>query len=378
MSENASAVVVKSEWSEAWERALGRVSETAAMSLDGFPHYGDPETGKWTTTPDAFWTGGFWVGELWLAAHATGDEKFREQAAIWLKRLEPRIESRTVFRGFLFYYGAVTGAILHHDGAAGRFAARAAQSLTEQFDETAGLIPLGSQAEEAHSVGDGEANIDGLPATPLMLWVACHLKNHNMRELALRHARRSGDLFIRPDGGVIQSASFDTKTGEVTRRYTHKGYSDSSIWTRAQGWAMLGYTLSAAIEPEEKWLLERATQVADWWLANVPTDHVAYWDFDAPVTPETKRDSSGTAIAAAALLKLSAIHPDGSKAKRYDERARATVAALVKRHLRSNGILGDGCFDPKNDKAVANELIWGDYFLLECLAKLSGRLAMKF
>jgi unsaturated chondroitin disaccharide hydrolase len=41
---------------------------------------------------------------------------------------------------------------------------------------------------------------------------------------------------------------------------------------------------------------------------------------------------------------------------------------------RASGMLADGCFDPKNSVAVANELIWGDYFLFETLGILSGRL----
>ena len=46
------------------------------------------------------------------------------------------------------------------------------------------------------------------------------------------------------------------------------------------------------------------SQVVTWWLAHVPSDHVAYWDFDDPAIPDAPRDTSATAIAAAALLKL--------------------------------------------------------------------------
>jgi unsaturated chondroitin disaccharide hydrolase len=50
--------------------------------------------------------------------------------------------------------------------------------------------------------------------------------------------------------------------------------------------------------------------VADWWIAHVPTDYVAFWDFDDPKITETYRDTSATAAAAAALLKLSALVRD--------------------------------------------------------------------
>ncbi|WP_291821437.1 glycoside hydrolase family 88 protein [Bosea sp. (in: a-proteobacteria)] len=361
-------------WRQAQVNILQRVSSTIDQNLSGFPHIGDPETGEWVTTPDGFWTGGFWIGELWLAASVTGEARYLEAAKHWLERLEPRVESRTVFRGFLFYYGAVIGALLHGDRKAAALAERAAQSLGRQFDPIANLIPLGKEAEEAHSVGDGEANIDGLPAAPVMLWAAQHLGDDELRQRALKHAKRSAEFFLRDDGGVIQSASFDTATGKVIRRYTHKGYADDSIWTRAQAWAMLGFVLSARLERSESSLIQLAEKVCDWWLANIPQDRVAYWDFNAPVAADTKRDTSGTAIAAAALLKLSQIHPEPNKAAAYRGAAEATARALVERHLNSKGILTDGCFDPKNGTAVSNELIWGDYFLFETVATLNGDL----
>ena len=109
---------------------------------------------------------------------------------------------------------------------------------------------------------------------------------------------------------------------------------------------------------------------------------VAYWDFDAPRTPETRRDTSGTAIAAAALLKVAASDPGAPRSRGYRDVAERTIRALIEWHLtptsssdtRPIGLLTDGCFDPKNGVATQNELIWGDYFLLESLCVLTGRL----
>ena len=55
-------------WSQAIDRMLARAQDTAARVKEGFPHWADPETGEWTTTPDGDWTGGHWIGMLWLAA----------------------------------------------------------------------------------------------------------------------------------------------------------------------------------------------------------------------------------------------------------------------------------------------------------------------
>jgi unsaturated chondroitin disaccharide hydrolase len=370
-------------YTEALARMNGRIRQTLLSGVEGFPHYADPLTGVWTTTPDGFWTGGFWSGELWLASLADDEHRFEDAATDWLRRLRSRVESKSVFRGFLFYYAAVVGAVVRQNAEAEKMAIDAARSLAATFDERAGLMPLGVEAEEAHTVGDDESNIDGLIASPLLLWAARKTDDADMARKALSHARRNAELCVNSNGSVVQSASFDRATGALTRRYTHKGYAETSIWTRAQAWAMLGYALCARQAPEERWLQELAVRTADWWVAHVPDDLVAYWDFDAPRTPQTCRDTSGTAIAAAALLKIAANDSESLQARAYGDVAERTVRSLISRHLtpvspddkRPAGILADGCFDPKNGVAMRSELIWGDYFLLEALNVLAGRIA---
>jgi unsaturated chondroitin disaccharide hydrolase len=114
---------------------------------------------------------------------------------------------------------------------------------------------------------------------------------------------------------------------------------------------------------------------------------VAFWDFDDPAIPNTERDTAATAIAAAALLKLAAIAPTESGRARYRECAEATVEALVTRYLtptspgdrRIPGILTESCFNKRpdarpQDAASRCEFIVADYYLLESLLALAGKL----
>src|SRR5437870_645429 len=73
--------VTNDSWSQAIDRMLARVQDTMVRVKEGFPHWADPETGRWTTTPDGDWTGGYWIGMLWLAATATGDARYRAGGA---------------------------------------------------------------------------------------------------------------------------------------------------------------------------------------------------------------------------------------------------------------------------------------------------------
>jgi unsaturated chondroitin disaccharide hydrolase len=359
----------------ALELMLARIDQTATEPpAAGFPHYADPDDGRWTRSPAGDWTGGFWNGELWLAGRVTGEGRYTKLGREWALALRPRAASETVFRGFLFWYGAALGSILHGDVQAAEVAAEGAHGLATLFNRAARVIPLGSEAEEATNVGRDEANIDGLPGgTPLLVWTGRRNDEPELEALALEHAHSYIALCVRKDGSVCQSATFDRDTGEVKRRYTHKGVSENSTWTRAQAWAMLGFSQAVCGGAEE--FRDVAVRVSDWWCDHLPETRVAPWDFDDPTG---LRDTSGTAIASASLLKLAAV-ADG-RSSRYADCAEAMVDALVAEHLagvdpadhRPPGMLLDGCYNPRISLAPANELIWGDYFLFEALAVLGG------
>jgi unsaturated chondroitin disaccharide hydrolase len=43
--------------------------------------------------------------------------------------------------------------------------------------------------------------------------------------------------------------------------------------------------MSYLAAPTETSWLQAAERGADWWIAHVPNDHVAFWDFDDPAIP---------------------------------------------------------------------------------------------
>lgn len=374
-------------WSEAIERIVVRIDDTAARVSKDFPHWADPDTGEWTTTPHGDWTGGFWIGMLWLAATATGDARYRAWAETYAERLRARIDAQTVFKAFPAYYGCAVGAILHKASAPRDIAVQTARSFTQLYAPTLRLVPLGAQAEEGAHIGATETSIDSLQAAPLLFWAADATGDAGLREIAEQHAATIIDLHARADGSFIQSSSLDSRTGRLVRHYTHKGYSDTSTWGRAQAWGMIFSTLSFAADRRREAWRAAAMRGADWWLSHAPADRVAFWDFDDPAIPHTERDTAATAIATAALLKLSRVAFAEADRTRYREGAAATARALVERYLtptgagdrRVPGILTEACFNKRPDarpQDAANrcEFIVGSYYLLESLLGLAGRL----
>lgn len=367
-------------YSEPIEKILKRIDATIASGVAGFPHIGDPNSGRWMTSADGDWTGGFWPGMLWLAALYTDDAKYKHAALRWAKKLKPRASSQTVFRCFLFYYGAALGDILFKEDTAKRIGIEGAIELSKQFNPRAGLIPLGPDAEEASSVGNSETNIDGVMSVALLTWGAKVTGNQELADIGRKHALAHINLCIRKDFSVSQSATFSPSNGEVIRRYTHKGYSDQSTWARAQAWAMLGYSLATISTNGNKALKAAATKLCDWWLDHIPNDYVPFWDFDHPDIPNTWRDTSAAAIASASMLKLASIL--GVSGSKYLTGAQRTVESLVNGFLtpvsmedgRQPGMLTGGCYNGRMNYATNNELVWGDYYLLESLLVLKGKL----
>jgi unsaturated chondroitin disaccharide hydrolase len=125
--------------------------------------------------------------------------------------------------------------------------------------------------------------------------------------------------------------------------------------------------------------MDAAVRGADWWLAHVPADRVAFWDFDDPAIPHTERDTAATSIMLAALLRLSRVAPSEADRSRYREAAEATARALVERYLTPRGILTEACFNKRadarpHDRANRCEFIVGSYYLLESLLALAGQI----
>jgi unsaturated chondroitin disaccharide hydrolase len=369
-------------FADATGRMLERIDATAAAIGEAFPLSADPASGHWMTAPDGRWTGGFWVGQLWLALRASGDRKYRALAEAALERLQVRIERDNVLNGLVFYYAAAVGERLHANPAANALGKRGAEALARRFAPASGFIPLGHDSGSLTGDAQGETNIDGVPGMGLLWWAAQKHGRPALAEIATSHVRRHVELCLRKDGSLYQAALVDPANGATLRLYSPRGYAaDTSTWARAQSWGLLGF-VQAYAWTRDPFFLEAAVRAADWWLGDVPSDRVAFWDFNDPAIPETERDTSATAMAAAALLKLARLAPEPAQREKFAAAGALTVRALVERYLtptnagdpRPRGMLTEGCWQRNQAMSTRHELVWGDYFLLEALLMLGGRL----
>jgi len=375
-----------SQWNEAIDRVLIRLKESSRQVGDRFPHWADTDTGKWVTTADGDWTGGYYVGMHWLALEVAPDPSMEADACRRVETLGRRIGNESVFQSFPIYYGCVVGSLLRDRPRLREVGLACARSLVRMYDPALRLIPLGNQAEEGSHTGTCETSIDSMQAATFLYWAARQTGDPAMEHAASHHADRVVSLHLRDDDSFIQSTSLDPATGEVVRHYTHKGLSDESTWGRAQAWGMLFSTMAYLHDGSRARWLEAAERGADWWMAHVPADRVAFWDFDDPAIPNTERDTAATAIATAALLRLASVATPAKRGK-YRAFAEETARCLVERHLtpthpgdaRVPGMLANACFNKrpdarKQDAGTDCEFIVGDYYFLESLLTLAGRI----
>jgi unsaturated chondroitin disaccharide hydrolase len=342
-----------------------RVDRTLEKSSGRFPVYAEPDSGTWTWSDPTGWACGFWPGLLWLSAAATGNPKYAAAATEAAGQLRSQLDSPTLLRGFLFWYGtAMAQATGQATGELAELAVAAARSLAADFDQVAGLLPPGEQDAELYDWPRPGACVDGLPGTiRLLAFASERTGDPSFRARALAHARGMVRLCLRADGAFLQTATYDSE-GQLTERLSVNGALPDSTWSRGHAWGMLGLAQAAHLDSR---FIRAAQQAADWYLGHLPPDLVCYWDFDDPAIPSTVQDTSASAIAAAALAKLA---PIGGE--EYATAARQITAALLSEHMGTHGGLVDGCYSHQQGLAVHDELIWGDYFLLEATLALAG------
>jgi unsaturated chondroitin disaccharide hydrolase len=339
--------------------------------------------GKWQLSAAGDWTGGFSVAALWLAArHGMGE---RREAVEAMRRLRPALESASAFRGFVFQCGAALGDVLLADREARELAVTAARRLAAAAHPVTGVIPLGEPGLVVQGSAGGLAYVDAVgPTVALLAHAADRTGDEGPRELAGRLAVWTLDALVRPDGSMAQAATYDEDSGAVRSVYTgEQGLRRDSTWARSQAWGLLAAGTAALRCPAKTGaVLVHGRAVADWWIGHVQHDGwIPRWDFDAPA--DDPADTSAAAIAAAGLLRLAAAEQhnvDGTSA-RYAAAAEATLNSLLRLVTptyhgdpRPPGMLTEGCYHRPHGLAVRAELVWGDYYLVECLLASRGQL----
>ena len=327
--------------------------------------------GRYRGCREDFWVSGFWPGMLWIMYDMTGKDLFREAAWQWDERLERCFVRESNMHhdvGFQFLPSAVIKYKLTGDKDARRRGLFAANFLAGRFNPAGSFIRAWNQEKTGWAIIDSAMNLS------LLFWAAAEAEDPRFYHIAMSHARTILKHFIRPDGSVCHVAAFDPVSGEKQNALGGQGYGPDSSWSRGQAWAIYGmanvYRYSG-----EKCFLDAGKRVAHYFLANLEESNLPCWDFRVPDRQGEPLDSSAAAIAACGLLEIA--ESDEKDEELYRKSALKLMDALKREcaapeDAEYKGLLLHGTGNRPAKEQVDVSLIYGDYFYLEALARLSG------
>ena len=396
--------------------------------------------GKYTTRGWTEWTKGFQLGSSLLQFDATGDQRFLEAGKRLVRNDMAGHVSHTGVHDHGFNNISTYGNLLRLS----REGRLETGGYEEDFYKLALRLSGAVQATRWTNVDDGgyiysfngphSLFVDTVRSCRILM--VSHALGHalmgesdrriSLLGRAVAHLRTTAkysvyygegrDIYdIR--GRVAHESIFNTNDGKYRCPSTQQGYSPFSTWTRGLAWAMLGFAEELEFVdtlPEEELvpyggsvaveevLREAAAATCDFYLDNMPSDGIPYWDTGAPglaaigdyqqrpadpFNDHEPVDSSAAAIAAQGLLRLGHYlqdKGDEEKGRRYWQ-AGLTVARtlLGEPYLstddRHQGLILHSVYHRPNgwDHIPAGSRIprgessmWGDYHAREVMLYL--------
>jgi len=371
---------MKADYRPALVQALGYLCNGADAVCDGLELNGgvprlNAMTGRytwdnayvWDSWADFQWAG-FLAGRLWLLHLLTRNQRYGDAAMHICDQIGPVLARHpTVFSstGIDLYYALTLGYQVSKRDQLKEWVLAGGDNFKNIFDRKA--VAFLQIAGADRIVIDTGLNL------PSMLWASQW--DPARAELAYRHLDTVLDIgLIRTDGSSCHAAALDPETRAVTKLFSLQGWSDSSVWARGQGWAMLGYAHAYEASGNARYLAA-AQRSADWYVDNAPPGWVPRYDYNDPGRETLPYDSCAACIATANLLRLARWLPD--RAERYRSAAQDTLAALIANFLTVGGVVLHGSWGrmrhieagkPRLGRFPQEDIMpYGNYWMAECL-----------
>ncbi len=327
--------------------------------------------GQWAPNSIDWWTNGFWPAAMWQMYLGTENLLFREEAIRAEKKLDEALNHYDALShdmGFMWLIQSGVRYALEGNEDSRIRTMRAAEHLACRFNPNGFIRAWNGTGRE------GWAIIDCMMNLPLLYWASQQTGDPRFRLIAMRHADKAMETFVRPDGSCNHIVCFDPETGDVLETPGGQGYASGSSWSRGQAWALYGFTLSW-LHTRKTAYLSTAKRVANYYISQVADDHLPRCDFRQPAELHLLDNASG-AIAAAGLLLLARQLPENESLS-YARAAVRLLQAMEKEcanwDLNDPAIL-QKCTSAWHDvKGRHITMVYGDYYFIEAIQMLRGQ-----
>lgn len=373
ISEAAEQIAAKMEWVS--EKSKNKIPYTTVNGT-----HDDRSGGDQTFSLDNginWWTNGFWGGMLWLMYNKTKDERYADIARVSEEKLKKSFADFYGLHhdvGFMFLLTYIADYKLTGNQEGRRWGLHAANLLAGRFNPVGKFIRAwnGEPGDGDDRDNRGWAIIDSMLNIPILYWASKETGDPRFKQMAMMHADTLMENFVRPDGSVRHIVEFDPETGEMVRDYGGQGYAQGSCWTRGQAWGLYGFMMSYIHTGEQRYL-DTAKRIAHYFISNIPQDGLITVDFRQPKEPFWYDDTAG-AIAACGLLALADAVDDREK-EIYYQPAIKMLNGLYQQHCdmtKESDCFLQKCSAAYHDKSHEFCIIYGDYFFIEAILRLTG------
>ncbi len=324
------------------------------------------------------WTTSFFTGMALIAYETTKDKFFLEEvkklSSYYKKKIFEYNMDTMHDLGFLYTLYSVALYKLTDDKDSRVTALKAADELTKRFNFKGNYIRAWGRMDDSQSEYIGMAIIDCMMNIPLLFWASEETKNNLYHDIAVSHADSTMQNFIRKNGSIFHSFSFDINTGKPVRGDNYCGYNTESHWARGTAWAMYGFAIAYGYTKDQRYL-ETSKRIAYKFIENLDEEIIPLWDFKLPSSEDkTIRDSSAASIAVCGLYELQKYFSDDKLLYKTSEDLLNKLCSeeYTDYDLNCPGILKKSEIAKiHNGMAIAQNVYssWGDYFFMEALAK---------
>ena len=321
------------------------------------------------------WNQGFWSGILWLSWELTGEDKYKELALSHLSSFRQRIVEKHGVNhhdmGFLYTPSCVAAYRLTGNEYAKETALLAADNLLSRFHEKGGFIQAWGDLGAPENY---RLIVDCLLNVPLLYWATEITGDEKYKKAGYTHFRTTLENAIREDATTYHTFYFDPQTGAPVKGVTAQGVSDDSCWARGQAWGIYGLIMTAKYikDPDA---VELCRKLTNSFLNRLPKDYVPFWDMVFTDGADEPRDSSSSAIAVCGMLELiKYLSADATQV--YKNAVGLIMDSLYENYStkdtpHSNGLLLHATYSKPHGNGVDECNIWGCYFYMEALTRLS-------